>query len=115
MVDPRVREENWKGWGWEHQRKKRRGGGAIDGEISSDTVGMEERENKKKRVSDGFLGGGWKREKVRNERGVNHGKVYFSEHMTKDKLSTKKVTPNWFGGVSSKPDWRKTLSFGFCW
>jgi hypothetical protein len=63
MVDPRVREENWKGWGWERQRKKRRGGGAIAGEISSDTVGMEERENRRKRVSEGFLGGGWKSEK----------------------------------------------------
>ena len=63
MVDPRVREENWKGWGWERQRKKRRGGGAIAGEISSNTVGMEERENRRKRVSEGFLGGGWKSEK----------------------------------------------------
>ena len=50
---------------------------------------------------------------MRNERGVNHDKVYFSEHMTRDKLSTKKVTPNRFGGISSKPGCRKTLSFRF--
>jgi hypothetical protein len=53
-VDPRVRKEDWKGWRWEHQRKKEKGAGGNDRKIRLEALGTEERENKGVKESDEF-------------------------------------------------------------